>query len=104
MRTTNFIALCILLLSMQPSAAPSASETLPGVTFKASPDILRECDGAAVVKLTCDATVSGDKTAKIFVLDRYGAEQIFTFAGASGSIDTGPWVTSGTTFILRDEN
>jgi hypothetical protein len=80
----------------------SVSEALPGVSFNVVPDRLRACDPAKIAKVSWNATAAGVSTVKIFVLNEGEGEKLFTFQGAKGSADTGPWVTAKSVFILKD--
>lgn len=86
------------------SKSAAKSEAAPGVSFNVTPDILRACDPARIVKVAWNAAAAGVSTVKIFVVREDGGENLFAFLGAVGSVDTGPWVGAKTVFILKDGN
>jgi hypothetical protein len=87
---------------MQSAETRSVSEALPGIIFNVAPDTLRDCDPARIAKVSWNATAAGVSSVRIFVLKEDGEEKLFTFQGAEGSADTGPWVTAKTVFVLKD--
>jgi hypothetical protein len=103
-----FVAIGTLLISGCDSSpttqkTKSVSEALPGVNFDVAPNTLRVCDPAKIVKVSWDATAAEVSTVKIFVSAKEGVEEsLFTFQGAIGSVDTGPWVTAASVFVLKD--
>lgn len=97
--------------SMPAPARPAASEeglpvaeveALEGVTFIASPDSVPPGPRGATVTLSWDARALGVDAVKVFVKARTGEDQLFAHAKAAGSRETGPWVTVGTVFVLKD--
>ena len=85
------------------SDLPAASSDLAaGVNFAAKPGSMRECDPPVVAKLTWNVAAPGVQSVKIFVVDNAGTEKLFAQLAASGTVETGPWVTAGTTFLLKD--
>jgi len=87
---------------VQTETTKSVSEAVPGVKFEVAPATLRACDPPKVAKVSWNAMAAGVSKVKVFVVDESGVETLFTFSGAEGSADTGPWVRAKTVFLLKD--
>ena len=79
----------------------SVSEAVSGVTFDVVPNTLRVCDPPVIAKVSWDANAAGVSSVKIFVGDSE-KQTLFVNLGAKGSVDTGPWVTAKSVFVLKD--
>lgn len=94
-------ALLISGCDYSPTILP-VSEATPGVEFNVVPDKLRICDPPRAVKVSWNAAAAGVSVVKIFVRGEAVADKLFASGGATGSADTGPWVSAETVFILKD--
>lgn len=83
--------------SAPPTAAPQIE--VPATTLiHAQPAALSDCNAATVtVRWDVRKDRPGVSTVKIYT----GSGKLFAHSGASGSLDTGPWVKPGSTFILK---
>ena len=72
------------------------------VKFAVKPESMRECDPPAVATLTWDVAMPDVQTVKIFVVNKPGGVTLFTHSGSSGTAETGPWVSAGVAFLLKD--
>jgi hypothetical protein len=86
----------------EPRFRAAEIQTLDGVTFGASPATVPPGPRGATVTLAWDARASGVEAVRIFVKGRTGEEQLFAESKAVGSQETGPWVTVGTVFVMKD--
>jgi hypothetical protein len=79
------------------TAAPQV-EVAPTKMIHAEPGALADCK-QTVVTLNWDVRTEKPGLASVKIYTDSG--KLFTHAGASGSIETGPWVKPGTMFVLK---
>lgn len=88
-----------------PAEAPVAAASIKGANnlLTATPGAA-SCDGGTEAKLTWDTSANPAVAATELLVG--GGESFKTFAagGPTGEADTGPWVYSGTVFILRNKS
>ena len=89
-------------LSPRSDEPAEVSSVAAGVKFAVKPERMRECDPPAVATLTWDVATPDVQTVKIFAVNKQGGVTLFTHSGSSGTAETGPWVSAGSAFLLKD--
>lgn len=99
--------------SVEPQPAGPVAPELPAepepafdtsCEFCANPDTVRTCDVADGVStvLYWDVSALDVPQVGIYVVDEAGLDSPFAEQPSKGSIETGPWLTPGLTFKLKD--
>ena len=95
-------AALILPMAVLDASAQSAPPPAGDVTMSVEPAGMRTCDDPVTATVSWNASSAGLTQARVFVVDDTGTETLFVFAGGQGSEVTGPWVSAGTLFRLKD--
>lgn len=77
----------------------------PGCRFCAKPSTVRRCEVSKGVRTTLfwDVSDSGASSVVVYVVDKKGIDQHFGKGGLRGSKLTGPWLSPGIQFKIKDE-
>jgi hypothetical protein len=86
-----------------PSTAAPATQTTTSELITTVPSSLSACAPAAEVTVKWDTQAAHIANVEVWVGSEQNNAKIFAAGGAKGEAKTGPWVSPGTRFELRDK-
>lgn len=93
-----------------PVVAATAEAPVAAASVKGTNNLLSatpgeaSCDSGAEVKLTWNASANPAIAETELLVGEGQSSKIFAAGGPTGEADTGPWVYSGTVFVLRNKS
>jgi hypothetical protein len=102
----NVVLFSLLIILFKLENLNDATQSVPGVSFVVDPATLGDCDDpTTTAKVSWNVAIASIERVDVFVLDENAVEKLVVgWREAVGSANTGPWVGTGTVFVLRDND